>query len=287
MPARTAPLPASSRASATARAHLTLVHVPRAPEEGGVCDHACPGNLHEFCGGLVEHNDDDDDNSHLGNETRPKSLRRSSRRIVRRGIPSINLLTVYGAVGVGKNGSEPPPPQPPPMAPGSNVTNVVATATAYRTVYPLQSVASAKGSNFVVDKHSKRPTKTQRPVEVTDIATQTAFDECGCEEDENNDNKELMPVKESKTKDEPTPASAFISSTTTKTVRPPPPPPASKPVDPEIPAEQPPTPAVPSMMPDSTTVINPVVVTAAATIVRSEMRLTAALGAAVLALGIL
>ncbi|PNY28772.1 endo-1,3(4)-beta-glucanase [Tolypocladium capitatum] len=212
-------------------------------EDGGVCDHACPGNGSEFCGGLVERpagwddDDDDDDNSMeqqlFGIAMPPDMWRAPLRRVVRRAIPNTHLLTVYGPAGSSDNGSAPPPP---PMATGSSApsTNTVTMVTVYRTMYPLKSVRSAE-DKMVVDGDLNMPSSTHKPVVVTDMPAATV---CG---------GEAVP------------------------------PPAPEPADQE-------TATALGMMPNSTTFAGPPVVTAAAPLIRGEIKLTAALGAAVLAL---
>ncbi|KAL3953449.1 hypothetical protein ACCO45_011405 [Purpureocillium lilacinum] len=108
-------------------------------EGGGVCDHTCPGDQAEFCGGNVRGAPAGKNVN--GSEPAAGVLRRGSssrpRRLLPRDIPNSLLLTVYGAVD-----SNAPPPMAPPMAPASptvTYTDVV-TATAMRTVYPLRAM---------------------------------------------------------------------------------------------------------------------------------------------------
>ncbi|UNI21581.1 hypothetical protein JDV02_007557 [Purpureocillium takamizusanense] len=99
-------------------------------KRGGVCDHVCPGDQAEFCGGNVRGNN-------KKNDTGAAPVRRG--RPLPRAVPDSRnlLLTVYGVVE-----SNALPPMAPPMAPASPTITytAVVTATEMRTVYPLRAM---------------------------------------------------------------------------------------------------------------------------------------------------
>ncbi|PHH84669.1 hypothetical protein CDD83_1579 [Cordyceps sp. RAO-2017] len=106
------------------------------PQEAAVCDHPCPGDEDEFCGGLRDKSVGVGMNSsttaeqpRFANVTHMHFARAPTRRAVRRDLPDAYLLTMYGAVG------DSVPPPPPPMAPGANATG--------NTTRPLLMTASS------------------------------------------------------------------------------------------------------------------------------------------------
>lgn len=133
-------------------------------DEGAVCDHACPGNSSQSCGGLREkpagmaaESTMMPEKQRFPNATSVSHARAPLSRAVRRNLPSTYLLSVYGDV------AEPDPPAAfapplPPMASGATGTRprLMATASNLRTVYPLQSATGSAAS--------KRPYATGRPM---------------------------------------------------------------------------------------------------------------------------
>lgn len=147
-------------------------------DEGAVCDYSCPGNDEENCGGLRQNPAMMAKNStmmpeqqHFTNGKRTGYKRAPAGRIRRRKLPSSYLLSVYGDVTAPVSPAELARP-PPPMAFGATETRpaLMVTATAYRTVYPLQPAAtvlqSTAGSAAGMKPHatgaamtSKKPIK--------------------------------------------------------------------------------------------------------------------------------
>ncbi|KAL7789063.1 glycoside hydrolase family 16 protein [Trichoderma ceciliae] len=105
----------------------------RATKREGLCNHACPGNHQEFCGGIVGSGEDHGPSKR--NET-------ASSRFA---------LTIYGRV------AEEKPEPPPAMAPGSNVT----TPKPYRPpkVYSETVTAVAEVTVFPISEHDSHGEK--------------------------------------------------------------------------------------------------------------------------------
>lgn len=101
----------------------------RASASKDQCDHACPGNTAEFCGGLV---------SAASNSTVPTPSRRR-----RANLPNMTLLTVYGSVV-----HDDERPQPPAMATGLDIPSlVVHTTTVCPSTLPTGGVV---GNNATI-----------------------------------------------------------------------------------------------------------------------------------------
>lgn len=159
-------------------------------KDGDVCDHPCPGDDAQYCGGLAKNigelanttapakNEKFGNNptapsykftNSTGNSTLQNTFHVASKKLQARRMDKNILLTVYGVV---KN--ETPPPPPPPMAPGQNVTYTFtdyATETKYKTVVPVRETG-APDAKFVVNTRPGKPmkdktvTETVRPTEV-------------------------------------------------------------------------------------------------------------------------
>ncbi|KAK7420855.1 hypothetical protein QQZ08_010184 [Neonectria magnoliae] len=130
------------------------------------CDHVCPGDQDEFCGGLVDG---------FRNSSMPR------RRFQRRDAPSYYLLTVYGDVGADE--PDVPPPMRPPGTSGSEpVTGP--SASELPTGIPA-SMAESPGLISIVEMTTTITYTIPCPTNLQSLMVKefvTVVEDCGCAE---------------------------------------------------------------------------------------------------------
>ncbi|KPM44329.1 hypothetical protein AK830_g2144 [Neonectria ditissima] len=148
----------------------------RAVPDESDCDHVCPGDEDEFCGGLVE--------GFRSNST-------IRRRFQRRDAPNYYLLTVYGDVGA--NEPDVPPAMRPPVTSGSEPvtgptsgpTNGASSVSEPLTGASASSLAESPGLNSVGELTTTVTYTIPCPTNLHSLMAKefvTVVEDCGCDE---------------------------------------------------------------------------------------------------------